>query len=146
MVNYSFLTANNFCFVSNLDKSFEPSTYWEACKFKVWVDAMNYEMGALNRNNTSELVELPLNRKAIGCKLVFKIKYKANGEINRCKARLVAKGFSQREGLDYEETFSPVVKMVTIRCLITLVIHNNWPLYQLAINNAFLYGDLTEDV
>ncbi|GJY13556.1 ribonuclease H-like domain-containing protein [Tanacetum coccineum] len=71
---------------------------------------------------------------------------KLSGEIERYKARLVAKEFSQRDGIDFEETFSPVVKMVTVRCVISLVVHNNWPLFQLDVNNAFLYGDLHEDV
>ncbi|GKA64372.1 putative reverse transcriptase, RNA-dependent DNA polymerase, LTR copia-type gag-polypeptide [Tanacetum coccineum] len=75
------------------------------------------------------------------------VKYsKLPGEIERYKARLVAKEFSQRDGIDFEETFSPVVKMVTVRCVISLAIHNNWPLFQLDVNNAFLYGDLHEDV
>ncbi|KAJ9563367.1 hypothetical protein OSB04_008527 [Centaurea solstitialis] len=146
VVNYSHLCKENFCFVSNLNKSVEPSSYLEASKDQNWVNAMNEEMEALYRNGTWELTELPINRKPIGSKWVFKIKYKSNGEIERYKARLVAKGFSQREGLDYEETFSPVVKMVTVRCVIALAVQNNWPLYQLDVNNAFLYGDLNEEV
>ncbi|KAI3750087.1 hypothetical protein L2E82_20712 [Cichorium intybus] len=74
------------------------------------------------------------------------IKYKSNGEVERYKARLVAKGFNQREGIDFEETFSPVAKMVTVRIVITLVINSGWSLFQLDINNAFLYGNLDEDV
>ncbi|XP_071686851.1 uncharacterized protein [Rutidosis leptorrhynchoides] len=77
---------------------------------------------------------------------VFRIKYKANEEIERYKARLVAKGYSKKEHIDYEETFSPIVKHVTVRCFITLAVQNNWPLYQLDINNAFLYGDLKEEI
>ncbi|GKB11644.1 ribonuclease H-like domain-containing protein [Tanacetum coccineum] len=77
---------------------------------------------------------------------IFKIKYKANGEIKRYKARLVAKGFNQREGIDFHEIFSLVVKMSTVRCLIALSVKNKWPLFQLDVSNVFLYGDLEEDV
>ncbi|GJQ98425.1 retrovirus-related pol polyprotein from transposon TNT 1-94 [Tanacetum coccineum] len=108
--------------------------------------AMNLEMEALLRNNTYILADLPPGRKAIGCKWIWKIKYKSSGEIDRYKARLVAKGFGQREGIDYEETFSPVVKMVTVMCLIALAVQNSWPLFQIDVNNAFLYGDLKEEV
>lgn len=111
-----------------------------------WVKAMNEEMKALHQNNTWEITNLPKNRKPIGCKWVFKIKYKSSGEVERYKARLVAKGYNQREGIDFEETFSLVAKIVTVRIVISLSLHNSWPLYQLDINNAFLYGDLTEDV
>ncbi|GJS10903.1 ribonuclease H-like domain-containing protein [Tanacetum coccineum] len=90
--------------------------------------------------------DLPINGKTIGCKWLFKIKYKYSREIERYKAILVAKGFSQSEGIDYEENFSPVVKMVTVRCIISLAVHNNWPVFQLDVNNVFLYGDLHEDV
>ncbi|GKE05009.1 ribonuclease H-like domain-containing protein [Tanacetum coccineum] len=107
---------------------------------------MNNEIEALNRNNTWTICDFPIGRKPIGSKWLWKIKYKAFGDIERYKARLVAKGFSQREGFDYDETFNPVVKMVIVRCLIALAVVNNWPLYQLDVNNAFLYGDLLEDV
>ncbi|KAJ0518828.1 putative RNA-directed DNA polymerase [Helianthus annuus] len=117
VVNYSKLSCDNFYFVSGLNKLTEPRNYVEACVDPNWVNAMNDEIEALNRNNTWSLVDLPADRKAIGCKWVFKIKYKSTGEIDRYKARLVAKGFSQREGIDFDETFSPVVKMVTVRFL-----------------------------
>ncbi|GKC29297.1 putative reverse transcriptase, RNA-dependent DNA polymerase, LTR copia-type gag-polypeptide [Tanacetum coccineum] len=93
------------------------------------ISAMNNEMEALNRNKTWIVTDLPPNRKAIGCKWVYKIKYKSSGEIKRYKARLVAKGYSQREEINYKETFSSVVKMVIVRCLIALAIKNKWDMY-----------------
>ncbi|GKG01200.1 putative RNA-directed DNA polymerase, partial [Tanacetum coccineum] len=90
-----------------------------------WIEAMNLEMEALNRNNTWILTELPSGRKPIGCKWVFKIKYRSDGNIERFKARLVAKGYNQKERIDYEETFSLVVKIVTVRCIISLDILSN---------------------
>ncbi|GJY13628.1 ribonuclease H-like domain-containing protein [Tanacetum coccineum] len=111
-----------------------------------WVDAMNLEMSALLENDTWDLVELPKGRKALSSKWVWKLKFKSSGEIERYKARLVAMGCAQKEGVDYEETFSPVVKMVTIRCLVNLAVNQSWPIFQLDINNAFLYGDLEETV
>ncbi|GJR23450.1 ribonuclease H-like domain-containing protein [Tanacetum coccineum] len=103
-------------------------------------------MEALNRNNTRDITDLPKGRKHVGSKWVYKIKYKSNGEIERYKARFVAKGCSKKEGLDYEETFPPVVKMVTIRYVLSLVVQNQWSIFQLDVNNAFLYGELDEDV
>ncbi|GKE48613.1 ribonuclease H-like domain-containing protein, partial [Tanacetum coccineum] len=97
-------------FVATLEKnvfSEEPISHW--------IDAMNQEMNALLRNGTWELVKLPEGRKAIGSKWIYKIKFRSSGEIDRYKARFVAQDFGQKEGIDYEETFSPVVKMVTIR-------------------------------
>lgn len=145
-VNYSFLNTENKCFATNLNKTVEPQSFFEASSDPSWVKAMNEEMEALYRNKTWVVTDLPSNRKPIGCKWVYKIKYKANGEVERYKARLVAKGFNQREGIDFEETFSPVAKMVTIRLVITLVVNSGWSLFQLDINNAFLYGNLDVDV
>nr|GEV06713.1 putative reverse transcriptase, RNA-dependent DNA polymerase, Gag-polypeptide of LTR copia-type [Tanacetum cinerariifolium] len=96
---------------------------------KHWVNIMNAEMDALYRNNTWEIVDLSVGRKAIGSKWVWKIKYKSDREIERYKARLVAKGFNQREGIDFDETFSPVVKIITVRCLINLAMQNGWSLF-----------------
>ncbi|KAJ0838020.1 putative RNA-directed DNA polymerase [Helianthus annuus] len=134
------------CFTAFLNKTIEPSTYEEAVGDPRWVEAMNKEMDALFRNNTWILTDLPQGRKAIGCKWVYRVKYKSNGEVERFKARLVAKGFNQREGLDFGETFSPVVKMVTVRIVITLAVFYGWSLYQLDVDNAFLHGTITEDV
>ncbi|GJT73269.1 ribonuclease H-like domain-containing protein [Tanacetum coccineum] len=118
----------------------------EAYKDQHWIEAMNKEMDALYRNDNWEICDLPKDRKSIGGKWVFKIKYKSNGEIERYKARYVVKGYNQKEGINFDETFLPVVKIVTVRCLINIAVQNNWSLFQLDINNAFLYGDLDETV
>ncbi|GKC64954.1 putative RNA-directed DNA polymerase, partial [Tanacetum coccineum] len=109
--NHSFLSAKNYCFVSNQNKCIEPSSYEEVVKDVNRVNAMNEEMNALYENKTWSMTNLPFDGTPIGSKWVFKIKYKSNGEIEIYKARLVAKGFGQKEGIDYAETFSPVVKI-----------------------------------
>ncbi|GJV13211.1 ribonuclease H-like domain-containing protein [Tanacetum coccineum] len=145
LVSYAKLNIVNYFFATTLNESYEPATYYDAIKNPKWIKAINDEIEALYRNKTWTITDLPFGRKAIGLKWILKIKYKALGEIKRYSARLVAKGFSQREGFDYDETFSPMVKMVTVRCLISIDVMNGWSLYQLDINNAFLYGDLVED-
>ncbi|CAM8938174.1 unnamed protein product [Rhodiola kirilowii] len=107
---------------------------------------MQSEIKALQDNHTWEITDLSYGKNAVGCKWVFKIKRKSDGSIERYKARLVAKGFTQLEGLDYHETFAPVVKMNTVRTLLTVVISKGWPLYQMDVNNAFLHGILDEEV
>jgi hypothetical protein len=124
----------------------EPNSYIEACKHEHWVKAMNSELQALQQNNTWSVVSLPAGIKPIGSKWVYKIKRKADDSIERYKARLVAKGYNQIEGIDYFETFSPVAKMTTIRVVLAIASINNWFVQQLDVNNAFLHGDLCEDV
>nr|GFB07879.1 ribonuclease H-like domain-containing protein [Tanacetum cinerariifolium] len=80
----------------------------------------------LRRNDNWDIVDLPNDRKAIGSKWILKIKYKSSGEIDRYKARLVGQGFSQKEGIDYEEAFSHVIKMVTVICLLNVAVSNSW--------------------
>ncbi|UYV73987.1 hypothetical protein LAZ67_11001719 [Cordylochernes scorpioides] len=130
-------------------ESLEPVTYEEAMSSKDkinWEIAMNEEKQALIKNKTWELMDLPDNAKAIGCKWIFRIKRKSNGEIDRYRARLVGKGFSQRRGIDYKETFAPVVRYDSVRVLLALATVMDMEIMQFDIKTAFLNGDLDEDI
>ncbi|GKB64320.1 retrovirus-related pol polyprotein from transposon TNT 1-94, partial [Tanacetum coccineum] len=107
---------------------------------------MAKEIKALEENNTWTLTQLPHGKSAIGSKWVYRIKYNANVSVEKYKARVVAKGYTQKEGVDYKETFAPVAKMVTARTLIAVAVSKGWFIEQLDINNAFRYGDLQEEV
>ena len=101
---------------------------------------------ALKKTGTWIITELPPGKKIISCKWVFAMKHNADGSIKRLKARLVVRGFTQSYGVDYQETFAPVAKLNTIRILLSLTANLDWPLHQLDIKNAFLNGDLEEEV
>uniref|UniRef100_A0A2N9IHB0 Reverse transcriptase Ty1/copia-type domain-containing protein n=1 Tax=Fagus sylvatica TaxID=28930 RepID=A0A2N9IHB0_FAGSY len=124
----------------------EPPNIKIASQIREWTEAMQSEFDALQRQHTWSLVPPPSGQNIIGCRWVYKLKHNSDGSISRYKARLVAKGFHQQAGLDFDETFSPVVKPPTVRIVLSLAAQHQWSLRQLDISNAFLHGFLKEDV
>ena len=145
-LSYAKLSSSHKSFALALIIAKEPETYAQALNDPKWLDAMKAKIAALQANRTWVMCKLPPGKVPIRCKWVYKIKLKANGSVERYKARLVAKGFTQTEGIDFYETFSPVVKFVTVRTLLALTAIHGWHLTQLDISNAFLHGDLHEEV
>jgi hypothetical protein len=113
---------------------------------QLWMQAAQAEYDSIIAAGTWTLVPLPTGRTPIGCKWAFKIKHKADGSIERYKARLCAKGYSQKEGIDYTETFAPVAKFASIRALLALAAHYDLEVHQMDVKTAFLNGDLEEDI
>ncbi len=103
-------------------------------------------MAKLDANVIWELVALPKDKKAIGCKWVYKIKHNVNESMGKYKTRLIAKGYAQTYGINYEETYNLVAKMMTIRTIIVMVATKRWSLHQMDVKNVFLHGDLQEEV
>ncbi|KAH9663756.1 retrovirus-related pol polyprotein from transposon RE1 [Citrus sinensis] len=133
----AFLTAHN---------SLEPFNGGKALSDSKWKAAMQDEFDALIRNKTWSLVPMDPEYKLVGCKWVFRTKYNTDGSVSKYKARLVAKEFHQTAGVDYSEIFSPVVKSSTVRVILSLAVMQGWNVRQIDVNNAFLNGDLIEDV
>jgi len=146
VVSYDKLSSRSRSLISTLDSISVPKTVGEALAHSGWRDAMIDEINALDHNDAWDLVELPASKKAIGCKWVFTVKVNPDGSVARLKARLVAKGYAQTYGVDYSETFSLVAKVPSIRLFISLAATYDWVLHQLDVKNAFLHGDLHEEV
>ncbi|XP_060963612.1 uncharacterized mitochondrial protein AtMg00820-like [Cannabis sativa] len=124
----------------------EPRSVKKALADPKWNSTMTTEYYALIRNKTWILVPYIDGMQVIQNKWLFRTKLNSDGSVERLKARLVAKGFQQQEGIDYFDTFSPVVKPSTLRLMFTLAVTNNWDIQQLDVNNAFLNGELKETI
>jgi histone deacetylase 1/2 len=120
----------------------EPKTVNQALRDPDWKLAMTAEYEALMKQGTWSLVPPSASQKLVGSKWIFRVKHNSDGTLNRTS--LVAQGFTQRPGIDYIETFSPVAKHTRVRVILSLAVTNNWSLRQLDVNNAFLHGHLTE--
>ena len=111
-----------------------------------WIDAMNEEYKSMQDNRVWDLITLPEGKKPIGCKWIFKTKRDSKGNVERYKARLVAKGFTQKEGIDYIETFSLVSSKDSFRIIMALTAHFDLELHQMDVKTAFLNGDIDETI
>lgn len=132
-----------FALYSHVD---DPIHFEEAIKEEKWVQTMDEEIDAIEKNETLELVSLPQGKEVIGVKWVYKTKLNANGDLQKHKARLVAKCYSQQPGVDYNETFAPVARLDTVRTILAIAAQNKWAIYQMDVKSAFLNGILEEEV
>ena len=123
-----------------------PSSVRTALLDPHWRRAMEEEYAALVANQTWDLVPRPPGTNVVTGKWIWTHKRRADGTLERYKARWVLRGFTQRPGVDYDETFSPVVKPATVRTVLSLALARSWPVHQLDVKNAFLHGALTETV
>eukprot|EP00253_Pinus_taeda_P035202 PITA_35202 len=124
----------------------DPIHFEDAIKDKKWIEAMDEEMNAIERNKTWDLVDLLKGKEVIEVKWVYRTKCNVEGKIERHKARLVIKGYKQQYGRDYEETFALVARMETVRAVLSIAAQNKWKVYQMDVNSAFLNGVLKEEV
>jgi hypothetical protein len=116
----------------------ESTFFEEAIQKKEWADAMTEEYQSIIKNDVWEIVPKPKSKDIVSSKWLYKIKHVADGSIEKCKARVVARGFSQKEGIDYEETFAPVARYTSIRTIIALAAKMKWKLHQMDVKTTFL--------
>lgn len=133
-------------FLATITSALIPKTYQQAVLDPRFNQAMKSEVTALETNHTWDITKLPPGKKAIGCQWIYTIKYLSDGSIERYKARLVALGNRQKEGVEYTDTFAPVAKMTTVRFLLAVTSAQGWTVCQMDVHNAFLHGDLDEEI
>jgi hypothetical protein len=124
----------------------EPSSFEEASQQQVWRDAMVEEYASIMKNDVWEVVPRPEGKSVIGSRWIYKIKHVADGSVEKFKARFVAKGFSQKEGIDYDETFAPVARYTSIRAVISIAAEMGWKIHQMDVKTTFLNGIIEEEV
>jgi len=128
------------------DQEAAPETFAEAARDPRWVQSMLDEISALKNRGVWRVVQTPKGKRLIKSKFVYRVKRNWTGKIEKQKSRLVVQGFSQREGVDYDETFAPVAKVTTFRLMLALARVLKLRIHQLDVDSAFLYADLDEDV
>ncbi len=145
-LTYDGFVAHHYVYMVRVIQEVEPTCFEQAVRIPKWDNAMDEKMATLDANATWELVALPKDKKAIGCKWVYKVKHNADESMSKYKVRLVAKGYAQIYGTDYEETYSLVAKMTTVRAIIAMAATKGWSLHQMDVKNVFFHGDLHEEV
>ena len=139
-------SVSHIAYVTAIMTAKEPRSYKQAMSDDRWKMAMGTEIDAQEENHTWTIEDLPPGKRAIGSQWVYKVKHNSDGTVERYKARLVALGNKQKEGEDYGETFAPVAKMGTVRLFLDVAAKHNWEIHQMDVYNAFLHGELKEEV
>lgn len=146
VISYNKLSDKQLNYTLFISSQIKPQNYVEAKRHPKWLKAMESKIKALESNRTWEITDLPSKQTPIECKWIYKIKRRADGKIKRYKARFITKRYTQREGIDYMETYSPVARLITLRYILAVASIMDWHLEQLDVDNAFLHGDLQEEV
>ena len=139
----SHLSESDKSFVYQLSTVSIPNNVHESLADPCWQTTMNEELKSLKKNATWDITDLPADKKHVGCKWVYTVKYKDDETVDHFKAKLVAKGYTQKYGIDYTNTFSHVAKINIVCVLLSLAANLDWPLQQFDVKNVFLHGDLT---
>jgi hypothetical protein len=124
----------------------EPSYFQEASQQQVWCDAMVEEYASIMKNDIWEVVPRPEGKSMIGSKWIYKIKHVVDGNVEKFKAMFAAKGFSQKEGVDYNETFAPIARYTLIKAMISIAAKMGWKIHQMDVKMTFLNGIIEEEV
>ena len=124
----------------------EPTNYEESIQKKEWVEAMTEEYQSIMKNDVLDIVPKPEGKSVVSSKWIYKIKHAVHGSIEKYKEIFVARGFSQKEGIDYKETFAPVARYTSIRTIIALTSMMKWDLHQMDVKTTFLDGMIEEEV